>query len=247
MLRYKSMQGYCVPRQAGFDCHGLPVELAVQKELGLCTVADVEAYGVDRFNEACRARVLRFRDEWTETTKRMAYWCDLAHPYFTADATYMESVWQAVRQLHDQGLLYKAFTVLDYSPETQCTYSSQEVQRKRKTKMMMMKTKQQNKHTRGIKVVEGCTTNMTLWFNSFRLFSSSSSFFFLLLLFPPLFFLLLASSFFFFLLLSSSSFFFFLLLSSSFFFFFFFFVFFFFFFFFPLVYIIVRWTMPARK
>src|ERR1700709_1404164 len=91
--RFKTMKGYSVPRRAGWDCHGLPVELAVEKELGFTGKQDIEAYGVAEFNARCRESVLRHVDEFERLTERMGYWTDMAHPYRTMDTPYIESVW----------------------------------------------------------------------------------------------------------------------------------------------------------
>ena len=91
--RFRTMQGYRVDRKAGWDCHGLPVELAVEKELGFSGKADIEAYGVEAFNERCRASVTRHVDAWTGLTERMGYWVDMTQAYRTMDPDYVESVW----------------------------------------------------------------------------------------------------------------------------------------------------------
>src|SRR3954468_19679082 len=97
--RFKTMKGYSVPRRAGWDCHGLPVELAVEKELGFNGKQDIEAYGVAEFNARCRESVLRHVDEFERLTERMGYWTDMAHPYRTMDTPYIESVWWPLRQI----------------------------------------------------------------------------------------------------------------------------------------------------
>ena len=103
--RYKSMQGYNVPRKAGWDCHGLPVEVAVEKELGLTGKQDIEAYGVAEFNARCRESVLRHVDAFEEMTERMGYWIDLSQAYRTMDPAYIESVWWSLKVIFDKGLL----------------------------------------------------------------------------------------------------------------------------------------------
>ncbi|WP_283133572.1 isoleucine--tRNA ligase [Rhizohabitans arisaemae] len=114
--RYKSMRGYHVPRKAGWDCHGLPVEVAVEKELGLSGKKDIEAYGVAEFNARCRESVLRHVDAFTELTERMGYWVDLSQAYRTMDASYVESVWWSLKQVWDKGLLFRDHRITPYCP-----------------------------------------------------------------------------------------------------------------------------------
>ena len=114
--RFKTMQGYVVERKAGWDCHGLPVELAVEKELGFSGKQDIEAYGVAEFNARCREAVLRNVDLFAEMTERMGYWVDMAHPYTTMSSAYVESVWWALKQIHDTGLLVEDHRVAPYCP-----------------------------------------------------------------------------------------------------------------------------------
>jgi isoleucyl-tRNA synthetase len=114
--RYKTMQGFLVERKAGWDCHGLPVELAVEKELGFSGKQDIEAYGVAEFNAKCRESVLRHVDAFEEMTERMGYWVDTSDPYRTMDASYVESVWWALKQIHEHGLLVEDYRVAPYCP-----------------------------------------------------------------------------------------------------------------------------------
>jgi len=114
--RYKTMQGFLVERKAGWDCHGLPVELAVEKELGFSGKQDIEAYGVAEFNAKCRESVLRHVDAFEEMTERMGYWVDTSDPYRTMDPSYVESVWWALKQIHDSGLLVEDYRVAPYCP-----------------------------------------------------------------------------------------------------------------------------------
>src|SRR5258708_4036242 len=95
--RFKTMEGCYVPRQAGWDCHGLPVEVAVEKELGLSGKKDIEAYGIAAFNQRCRESVLRYVDAFEELTTRLGYWIDLSSAYKTMDAAYIESVWWSLK------------------------------------------------------------------------------------------------------------------------------------------------------
>src|SRR5690348_1637933 len=114
--RFKTMQGYFVDRKAGWDCHGLPVELAVEKELGFSGKKDIEAYGVAEFNARCRESVLRHVDAFEEMTERMGYWVDTSDPYRTMDTEYVESVWWALQQIHGKGLLVEDYRVAPYCP-----------------------------------------------------------------------------------------------------------------------------------
>jgi isoleucyl-tRNA synthetase len=125
--RFKTMKGYSVPRRAGWDCHGLPVELAVEKELGFSGKQDIEAYGVAEFNAKCRESVLRHVDEFERLTERMGYWTDMAHPYRTMDTPYIESVWWSLRQIWDKGLLVEDSRVAPYCPRCQTALSDHEV------------------------------------------------------------------------------------------------------------------------
>jgi isoleucyl-tRNA synthetase len=114
--RYRTMKGYYVPRQAGWDCHGLPVELAVEKELGFTGKGDIERFGVAAFNERCRESVLRHVDEFSEMTRRMGYWVDLDRAYWTMDRDYVQSVWWSLKQIFDKGLLVQDHRVAPYCP-----------------------------------------------------------------------------------------------------------------------------------
>ena len=125
--RFKTMQGRHVPRKAGYDCHGLPVELAVEKELGFLGKGDIEAYGVAAFNEKCRESVLRHVGEFEALTHRMGYWVDMAAAYKTMDASYIESVWWSLQQIHAQGLLVEDHRVAPYCPRCGTGLSDHEV------------------------------------------------------------------------------------------------------------------------
>ncbi len=114
--RFRTMQGYLVERKAGWDCHGLPVELAVEKELGFSGKQDIEAYGVAEFNAKCRESVLRNVGQFRAMTERMGYWVDMDHPYTTMSSSYVESVWWALKQIHSQGLLVEDHRVAPYCP-----------------------------------------------------------------------------------------------------------------------------------
>src|ERR1700722_5002686 len=125
--RFKTMQGYHVTRKGGWDCHGLPVEVAVEKELGLSGKKDIEAYGVAEFNERCRESVLRHVDAFTALTTRMGYWIDLSTAYRTMDAAYVESVWWALKTIYDQGLLVQDFRISPYCPRCGTPLSDHEM------------------------------------------------------------------------------------------------------------------------
>ncbi|GAB3673876.1 isoleucine--tRNA ligase [Salinisphaera aquimarina] len=125
--RYKTMQGYRVDRKAGWDTHGLPVEIEVEKELGLKSREDIDAYGIEAYNAACRASVLRYKDQWDDLTRRIGYWVDLDAPYVTFSNEYIESVWWLLKQLHEKGLIYKGHKIHWYSPGSGTVLSSHEV------------------------------------------------------------------------------------------------------------------------
>jgi isoleucyl-tRNA synthetase len=125
--RFKTMQGFHVARKGGWDCHGLPVEVAVEKELGLSGKKDIEAYGVAEFNERCRESVLRHVDAFAALTTRMGYWIDLSTAYRTMDAEYVESVWWALKSIYDKGLLVRDFRISPYCPRCGTALSDHEM------------------------------------------------------------------------------------------------------------------------
>ncbi|MFN3346295.1 MAG: isoleucine--tRNA ligase [Candidatus Bipolaricaulaceae bacterium] len=125
--RYKTMRGYYVPRKAGWDCHGLPVELEVEKELGLSTKAEIEKLGVEKFVRACRASVDRYIREWEKMMVRLGFWIDLSHPYITYTDEYIETLWWMLKEIHKRGLLYKGHKILPYCPRCGTSLSSHEV------------------------------------------------------------------------------------------------------------------------
>ncbi|MCI0689173.1 MAG: isoleucine--tRNA ligase [Sporichthyaceae bacterium] len=114
--RYRTMKGYHVPRKGGWDCHGLPVELAVEKELGFSGKGDIEAYGVAEFNARCRESVLRHVDAFAQMTERMGFWVDMSEPYRTMDTPYVESVWWSLKVIFDKGLLVEDHRITPYCP-----------------------------------------------------------------------------------------------------------------------------------
>jgi isoleucyl-tRNA synthetase len=125
--RYKTMRGYYVERKAGWDCHGLGVELAVQQQLGIHNKHEIEDFGIAEFNQRCRESVFEFLEDWNALTERIGFWIDLDDAYRTLDATYVESVWWALRQLHDKGLLYEGYKVVPYCTSCGTALSSHEV------------------------------------------------------------------------------------------------------------------------
>jgi isoleucyl-tRNA synthetase len=125
--RYRTMQGYHVPRMAGWDCHGLPVELAVEKELGFTGKPDIERYGIAEFNAHCRESVQRNVDAFQGMSERMGYWADYENAYWTMNPEYIESVWWALKQIFTKGLLVEDFRVAPYCPRCGTTLSDHEV------------------------------------------------------------------------------------------------------------------------
>src|SRR4051794_15456242 len=125
--RYKTMQGHYVHRKGGWDTHGLPVEIAVEQQLGFTAKADIERYGIAEFNQKCRESVFEFLEDWTALTERIGFWVDLDDAYRTLDPTYVESVWWALSQLWEKDLLYEGHKVVPYCPRDGTALSSHEV------------------------------------------------------------------------------------------------------------------------
>ena len=125
--RYKTMRGYYVPRKAGWDCHGLPVEIEVEKELGIKSKPEILSYGVEKFVEKCKESVRFYIGKWEEMIRRMGFWIDLEHPYVTMTDDYIETLWWAIKRIHEQGLLYRGHKVLPYCPRCGTPLSSHEV------------------------------------------------------------------------------------------------------------------------
>jgi isoleucyl-tRNA synthetase len=125
--RYKTMQGYYVERKGGYDCHGLPVEIQVEKQIGSTGKEDIERFGIGRFNALCRESALSHIEVWNRLTERIAFWVDLDDAYRTMDADYVESVWWALKSLHDKGLLYEGHKVVPYCPRCGTALSSHEL------------------------------------------------------------------------------------------------------------------------
>jgi isoleucyl-tRNA synthetase len=125
--RYKTMKGYQVKRKAGWDTHGLPVELGVEKELGITKEDIGTKITVEEYNEACKKAVMRYTDIWNDMTRKVGYWVDMEDPYITYKSKYMESVWWLLKQIYDKNLLYKGYTIQPYSPKAGTGLSSHEL------------------------------------------------------------------------------------------------------------------------
>ena len=127
VCRFWTMKGFHVPRKAGWDTHGLPVEIEVQKELGISIKPEIEHYGIGPFNEKCRASVFKYKEEWERLSERMGYWLDYAHPYVTCDNSYISSLWSILARFFDAGLLEKGHRILPWCPRCGTGLSSHEV------------------------------------------------------------------------------------------------------------------------
>ncbi|HJM13046.1 MAG TPA: isoleucine--tRNA ligase [Candidatus Thalassarchaeaceae archaeon] len=127
VCRWKAMEGYVVERKGGWDTHGLPVEIEVQKRLDLMSNEAIEEYGMEAFNQKCKESVWTYEEAWREMTERMAFWVDMDDPYVTLHDEYIESAWWSLKQMFDKGLLFKGHKVLPYCPQTGTSYSTHEV------------------------------------------------------------------------------------------------------------------------
>src|SRR4030067_1576897 len=127
MVRYKTMRGYRVPRKAGWDTHGLPAELEVERALGFKSKADIEAFGIEEFNRRCRENVFAYLKEWEALTERIAFWLDLKDAYVTCHNDYIETCWWVVKQLWDRGLAYQDYRVTPHCPRCGTSLSDHEV------------------------------------------------------------------------------------------------------------------------
>ncbi|MCD6276537.1 MAG: isoleucine--tRNA ligase [Thermoplasmata archaeon] len=128
ILRYKAMDGYEIyPWIAGWDCHGLPVEIEVEKKLGINSKREIEKYGIEKFNRLCKESVFKYRDEWIKMSKRIGFWIDFDNAYVTMEDYYIESVWWALKKIYEQGLLFKDYKVVPYCPRCGTPLSSHEV------------------------------------------------------------------------------------------------------------------------
>jgi isoleucyl-tRNA synthetase len=127
ICRYKTMQGYQVHRKAGWDTHGLPVEIEVEKQLGISSKPEIEAYGIEAFNKKCRESVFTYEKEWRRMTERIGYWIDMDHPYITLDNNYIETEWWLLKQYFDQGLIYEGHKIMPYCARCGTPLASHEV------------------------------------------------------------------------------------------------------------------------
>src|SRR5262245_30792985 len=125
--RYKTMTGHLVPRKGGWDCHGLPVEIEVEKEIGTTGKRDIEAYGIADFNALCRASVQRYVGDFERLTERIGFWIDMSDAYWTMSTDYIESVWWSLKRLHERGLLEQDYKVTAYCPRCGTALSDAEV------------------------------------------------------------------------------------------------------------------------
>ena len=127
VLRYNSLRGFYTPRRGGWDTQGLPVEIEVEKKLGIHTKEEIEAYGVEKFNKLCRESVMQYKEEWEKMTDRIGFWLNMGNAYVTYENKYLESVWWILKQIFDKGLLYEGYRVSPYCPRCGTTLSSHEV------------------------------------------------------------------------------------------------------------------------
>ena len=125
--RYKTMKGFQVKRKAGWDTHGLPVELGVEKELGITKEDIGTKITVEEYNDACKKAVMRYTDIWNDMTKKVGYWVDMEDPYITYKPKYMESVWWLLKEIYAKKLMYKGYTIQPYSPKAGTGLSSHEL------------------------------------------------------------------------------------------------------------------------
>ena len=127
VCRYKTMQGYRVERKAGWDTHGLPVEIEVEKSLGIEGKEQVIEYGVDKFNQKCKESVFKYKKEWDDLTRKIAFWVDLENPYITYENYYIETVWWILKEFYKKDLIYQGYKILPYCPRCETPLSSHEV------------------------------------------------------------------------------------------------------------------------
>ena len=125
--RYRTMKGYDVLRKAGWDTHGLPVELEVEKMLGLDGKPQIEEYGIEPFIKKCKESVWKYKTEWEQMSERVGYWADMEHPYITYEDNYIESEWWSLKKIYEKGLLYKGHKIVPYCPRCGTALSSHEV------------------------------------------------------------------------------------------------------------------------
>src|SRR4030042_1106147 len=127
ICRYKTLKGFHVNRKAGWDTHGLPVEIEVEKKLGIKNKSEIPEFGIGKYNTACRESVFQYKDLWEVMTRRMGYWLNLEDAYITCTNEYTESVWWALKQLFDKGLIYKAYKIVPQCPRSETVLSSHEL------------------------------------------------------------------------------------------------------------------------
>jgi len=127
ICRYKTMQGFQVFRKAGWDTHGLPVEIEVEKKLGLKNKKEIEKYGIAKFNQKCKKSVWEYKKNWEKLTERIAFWLDIKNPYITYESKYIETVWWIIKQIYQKNLLYKGYKIIHYCPRCGTGLSSHEV------------------------------------------------------------------------------------------------------------------------
>src|ERR1700710_2202504 len=127
VCRYKTMQGFQVKRKGGWDTHGLPIELGVEKELGITKEDIGKKISVEEYNQKCREAVLRYKDKWNELTDQMGYWVDLEHPYITYENRYIETLWWILKELYRKNLLFESVSIQPYSPAAGTGLSSHEL------------------------------------------------------------------------------------------------------------------------
>jgi len=127
ICRYKAMQRFKVLRKAGWDTHGLPVELEIEKKLGLRNKKDIEKYGIAKFNKLCKQSVWNYKKDWEDLTERIGFWLDLKNPYITYETEYIESVWWILKEIYKKGLIYQDYKVVPYCPRCGTSLSSHEV------------------------------------------------------------------------------------------------------------------------
>ena len=127
VCRYKTMKGFKVNRKAGWDTHGLPVEIEVEKQLGMSGKQDIEQYGIKEFNEKCKESVFAYTDRWREMTERMGYLVDMDNPYITLDNDYIETGWWIIKEFFDGGMIYEVHKILPYCPRCGTGLASHEV------------------------------------------------------------------------------------------------------------------------
>ncbi|MBS3778701.1 MAG: class I tRNA ligase family protein, partial [Candidatus Thermoplasmatota archaeon] len=133
VVRYQTMNGHYILRKAGWDTHGLPVEIEVEKKLGLEDKQDIETYGLKKFNEECRKSVFKYEHAWVNLTERIGFWLDMDHPYITLKNDYIESVWWSLKQAWEKKLLYEGHKVVPYCPRCGTALSAHEVAQGYKT------------------------------------------------------------------------------------------------------------------